>query len=140
MIGTTAENFLNDEENVIYLGSSSDSNNYANNRDISNHKYTFHVNKDVWKDLFEECNENYGMIWVLNMTFLQMAIMKNAKFILVTPTIKYYDYYNKIPKLFINEKGEEYYPFYGMELEYINKRGYFWDNQESAFVETYRYN
>lgn len=130
--------FLNDEENVIYLGSTKDTNDYSVNRDTDNHKYAFHVEKDVWKDLFLECNENYGMIWVLNMTFLQMAIMKNAKIILVTPTLNFYDYLEKKARVFKDENGKDYYPFYGLELEYINDRGYFWDNQESAFVETYR--
>ena len=78
------------------------------------------------------------MIWVINMAFLQMAILKKTKIVLVTPTKYFYNYSTKIPKTFLDEYGKEYVPFYGQELEYINKRGYCWDNYELAFVHTYR--
>lgn len=139
MIDSTVEHFLNDEENVIYLGSGKDkTNDYSKNRDVDHHNYTFHVKDQIWKKLEKECKENYGMIWVLNMTFLQMAILEKAKIVLVTPTKDFYDYSAKKANSFKNENNEEYVPFYGKKLEYINKRGYCWDDYESAFVHTYR--
>ncbi len=139
MIDSTVENFLNDEENVIYLGSSYDkTNDYSKERKNEAHKYTFHVDDDIWRDLKMDCSGNYGMIWILNMAFLQMAILKKAKIVLVTPTKDFYDYSAKKANSFKNEINEEYVPFYGKELEYINKRGYCWDDYESAYVHTYR--
>jgi hypothetical protein len=67
-----------------------------------------------------------------------MAIIKNATFVLVTPNGKYYDYDKKEAKKFPmeNNPDETYTPFYGRELEYINKAGYQWSDFITPEVRT----
>ena len=67
----------------------------------------------------------YDRIWVLNIAFLQLAIIKNATFVLVTPTRQYYDY-EKHNAIIL--PGETRPRFYSRELKYIHDAGYKWKN------------
>ncbi len=132
MLGVSLDRFLNDSNIEVYLGSTHSELKYDKYRDISNHKYTYHIGDDEWDSFVSiVCNNNGGMIWTLNMAFLQMCIMKNAKFVLVTPKKMYYDY-NRKKIIRINNKICSY----SKELQYINMNGYSWSNFESPLVKT----
>ena len=135
MLGVSISHFLNDNNIKVFLGSTEYELKYYSYRDIENHKYTFSVNPNDWKKLVSNvCFNNYDMVWILNMAFLQLCIMKNATFVLVTPTIKYYDYYNRIP--LTDNQGRTY--FYSKELHYINNYGYHWNDFYKEMVEATR--
>jgi len=152
MLDTTCEKFLKDDDEIkVFLGASDYELKYYNERKNSEHKYAFHTDDSNWNQLKTECSdlnykpswcsaENYkpfDRIWVINMIFLQMAILKNATFVLVTPTKEYYDYAKKQPYEFDmpNDSGK-YTPFYGRELKYINYAGYEWFGYSIPNVET----
>ncbi len=153
MLDTTCEKFLKDDDEIkVFLGTSDYELKYYNERNNSEHKYAFHTDDSNWNQLKTECSdlnykpswcsaENYepfDRIWVINMIFLQMAILKNATFVLVTPTENYYTYSIHKPKTFPlpNNPGKEYTPFYGRELKYINDAGYEWYEYTIPNVET----
>ena len=128
MIDVSISKFLDDKDLVIYLGRDE----YYKKRNIDNHEYVFHTSDDEWNRLLDFCDRDFDKVWVLNMAFLQMCIMKDAKFFLVTATKYYYDYSFGVPRSTFNGKPS----FYGRELEYINKNGYNWYEYETAPVET----
>lgn len=136
----------------MFLGASDYELKYYNERKNSEHKYAFHTDDSNWNQLKPECSNNeykpswykkselnpHDRIWVINMIFLQMAILKNATFVLVTPTNGYYDYANNKPKEFkeSNDPNNTYVPYYGKELKYINDAGYEWYEYTIPNVET----
>ena len=131
MLGVSVDKFLNDNNIEVYLESTEYELKYYSYRDTDNHKYAFYT-ENLWEDLVSFCLGDYDMIWVLNMVFLQMCVMKNVTFVLVTPTDKYYKYASK--QLIANDDG--YFPFYSKELEFINRNGYCWDEFEKPNVRT----
>lgn len=144
MIDTTCSKFFNDKEIKVYLGASDYELKYSDYRDNNNHQYAFSTTQTKWDDLVSRCTsanyKAYDKIWVINVVYLQMAIINNATFVLVTPTYKYYNYDEKVAYKFPlkNNPNEYYIPFYGRELEYINKAGYQWDKFYEPKVETKR--
>lgn len=131
MLTTSCDKFLNDNEIKVYLGTSDYELKYYNEREIENHKYAFHTNDSTWDRLVNESENKvsashaYDRIWVLNIAFLQLAIIKNATFVLVTPTRQYYDYEKHNAKIL---PGETRPRFYSRELKYIHDAGYKWKN------------
>lgn len=130
MLGVSVDKFLNDNNIEVYLGSTKYELKYYNYRDTANHKYAFWSEK-LWDNLVKLCSGNYDMVWVLNMTFLQMCVMKNVTFVLVTPTNDYYNY----PLHFkvLDENGK--YTFYSRKLEFIDNNGYCWNDFYSPMVK-----
>lgn len=144
MLTTSCDKFLNDNEIKVYLGASDYELKYYNEREIEKHKYAFHTDNSIWKRLVSESENKvsephaHDRIWVLNMVFLQMAIIKNAIFVLVTPTNEYYRYDKKeaIEFKMPDNPSKTYIPYYGRELEHINKAGYQWNEYFKNNVET----
>jgi extradiol dioxygenase family protein len=114
------------KEIKIYIGSTEYELSYSDYRDIPNNHFTYFVNEKMWKTLTEKiCNKDFDMVWVINYIWLVMGMMKNATFVLVTPSINYFDYTKGIPL----NNGEEYTPMYARELEAIYSFGYRWSSQ-----------
>jgi hypothetical protein len=137
MTGVSIATFLNNNSNNIriYIGSTQYEISYSGYRDISNNMFTFFIEDDGWDTLVRNvCQENYDKVWALNYIWIIMGIIKNATFVLVTPSIGYIDYSTGTP---LNH-GMKYIPMYSKELATIYSFGYRWNNQTIPMEEARR--
>jgi hypothetical protein len=137
MTGVSIATFLNNNSNniKIYIGSTQYEISYSGYRDISNNMFTFFIEDDGWDTLVRNvCQKNYDKVWALNYIWIIMGIIKNATFVLVTPSIGYIDYSTGTP---LNH-GMEYIPMYSKELATIYSFGYRWNSQTIPMEEARR--
>ena len=122
------------KEIKIYIGSTEYELSYSDYRDIPNNHFTY-FSEEGWKSLtYNITSEGYDAIWALNYVWLVMGMMKNATFVLVTPSINYFDYTKGIPL----NNGKNYTPMYARELEAIYSFGYRWSSQVIPLQEARR--